>query len=63
MHFGIPFTETLFQKCVNTGPEPNLSRHISQSDDTIFTAGGTTYRGYEPKNNTMEIGAKLGLKF
>jgi len=37
--------------------------HISQSDDTIFTAGGTTYRGYEPKNNTMEIGARLGLRF
>ncbi len=37
--------------------------HISQSDDTIFTAGGTTYRGYEPKNNTTEIGARIGLRF
>jgi len=37
--------------------------HISQSDDTIFSAGGTIYRGYEPKNNTTEIGAKVGIKF
>ena len=37
--------------------------HISQSDDSIFTAGGTTYRGYEPKNNTTEIGAMVGMKF
>lgn len=37
--------------------------HISQSDDTIFSAGGTLYRGYEPKNNTTEIGASVGLKF
>jgi len=37
--------------------------HISQSDDAIFSAGGTLYRGYEPKNNTTEIGAMAGLKF
>jgi len=37
--------------------------HISQSDDTIFSAGGTIYRGYEPKNETTEIGAKVGIKF
>ncbi|MBP8696860.1 MAG: autotransporter outer membrane beta-barrel domain-containing protein [Syntrophobacterales bacterium] len=37
--------------------------HVGQSDDTIFSAGGTLYRGYEPKNETTEIGARLGLKF
>jgi len=37
--------------------------HISQSDDTLFSAGGTLYRGYEPRNNTTEIGASVGLKF
>ena len=37
--------------------------NISQSDDTFFSAGGTLYRGYEPKNNTTEIGAAVGLKF
>lgn len=37
--------------------------NISQSDDAIFSAGGTLYRGYEPKNNTTEIGASVGLKF
>jgi hypothetical protein len=37
--------------------------NISQSDDAIFAAGGTLYRGYEPKNNTTEIGAAVGLKF
>jgi len=37
--------------------------HVSQSDDAIFSAGGTLYRGYEPKNDTTEIGASVGLKF
>ena len=37
--------------------------NISQSDDTFFSAGGTLYWGYEPKNNTTEIGAAVGLKF
>lgn len=37
--------------------------HISQSDDAVFSAGGTLYRGYEPKNDTTEIGASVGLKF
>jgi hypothetical protein len=37
--------------------------NISQSDDAIFSAGGTLFRGYEPKNNTTEVGAILGLKF
>ncbi|OPY06882.1 MAG: hypothetical protein A4E67_01332 [Syntrophaceae bacterium PtaB.Bin038] len=37
--------------------------HISQSDDAIFSAGGTLYRGYEPENSTTEIGAAVGLAF
>jgi len=37
--------------------------HISRSEDTLFSAGGTLYRGYEPKNDTAESGASVGLRF
>lgn len=37
--------------------------HISRSDDTIVAGSGLFVYGYEPKNNTTEIGAMVGLKF
>ena len=37
--------------------------HISRSDDTIVAGSGLFVFGYEPKNNTTEIGAMVGLKF
>jgi hypothetical protein len=37
--------------------------NISRSDDTIVAGSGLFVYGYEPKNNTTEIGALVGFKF
>ncbi len=37
--------------------------NINKSDSVVFSAGGSTYTGYEPKNTTVEFGIKASMRF
>nr|WP_321268963.1 hypothetical protein [uncultured Tolumonas sp.] len=37
--------------------------NINKSDTVIFSDSTSTYYGYEPKNNTVEIGIKASMRF
>ncbi|WP_316673314.1 hypothetical protein [uncultured Tolumonas sp.] len=37
--------------------------NINKSDAVVYSAGDSTYIGYEPKNNTVEFGIKASMRF
>ena len=37
--------------------------NINKSDTVVFSAGDSTFTGYEPKNTTVEFGVKASMRF